>query len=103
MAAKRAASTDSISVVYFNWRASMSALRCWLATKLPPSVSKIDTSCGNMPGTDELTKRAMAADWVASSIRPGCKVTNTEALGRSCSRTNAVCLGTARCTLAALT
>ena len=96
MAATRRLSAASNSEVYLSCEGSSPSCRVALLPKMPLSVSMMDTSCTRMPGTAELTNLAMAAIWGPSNMRPGCKVSTTEALGRSCSRTNAEGLGTAK-------
>ena len=100
---KRLAKAPSISAVYLSCEASSPAKRLALDPSTPPSVSMMATSWAFMPGTAELTNLDTAAICEGSKTRPGYSVKITEAVGRSCSRTKAEGLGTAKCTRADFT
>ena len=93
----------SSSATYFSCVLSKPTERCGLGASKLPSESTIVTLAGPRLGTEEPTRFAIAPTCWLSKNRPGCMVTTTEAVGFSCSRIKAVCLGMANITRADFT
>ncbi|CFN80410.1 Uncharacterised protein [Bordetella pertussis] len=93
----------SISRTKRNWSASMPRPSPSGADRSRPFWSTMETFSAVSSGTLEATSQATADTWASLRLRPGYRLSSTEAVGAWRSRTNSDWRGMARCTRACCT